>query len=398
MRDETMTTKTKSITLSTEQEAAKNKILKWWKKLDRKQPECLKLAGYAGTGKTTLIKYVISEIREKSKGLNVAYCAFTGKASTVMRSKLDDLGSNEYCGTIHGLVYRPVLDPKTQFLKGFVRKESLSDYNLIVIDEASMVNKEIFDDISKYKVPILAVGDHGQLPPVSGNFNLMGKPDVKLETIHRQAEDNPIIKLSMVARKTGRIKIGDHGPGVQKIGTTRLFETIRDTFDPDALYLCAFNATRVFINQIYRESMNIRSKTPIKGEKVICLKNNREAAIYNGLTGILKEIKPEGKDLYNTKIEMDDDNVFEGKLARYQFGQKNTPQNWKIWQKGNLFDWGYCLTVHKAQGSEAKKVILIEQRMPSVEDHYFAKWLYTAVTRASQEILIIKQEQPVRPF
>ncbi|MCG3177358.1 MAG: ATP-dependent RecD-like DNA helicase [Candidatus Omnitrophica bacterium] len=379
------------IVLSPDQEKARDVVLDWWYEKDRQRNGGLvKLAGYAGTGKTTLLKHIIKEIHEssvKDGPVKVAYCAFTGKASSILRGKLD-LQEDDFCGTIHSLIYYPILSDSGK-LKGWGRTESI-DYDLIVIDEASMVNEDLFKDIWKFGVPILAVGDHGQLPPVTGDFNLMGKPDVRLEQIHRQAADNPIIVVATKARMHGKLAPQVYGPGVYKIETTHLYQAIADTFDPKALYLCAFNATRTYINKVYRERIGLTSEKPVKGEKVICLRNNKKAGIYNGMTGILTKIEPSGKDLYAIEVDMDDDSKFAGHVSRFQFGQKDVPKDWNVYSMGNLFDWGYCLTVHKAQGSEAEKVILIEQRGASMEDAIFKKWLYTAVTRAKKELLIIK--------
>lgn len=376
--------------LSPEQDAALAAILAWWRETKGK-PGLFKLAGYAGTGKTTLMGEVVKELRDSDKDLTIAFATFTGKASTVLSGKVE-LGSDDYCGTIHGLIYTPIV--VDGHVKGWRRKDDLGDVRLILIDEASMVNEEIFRDIAQYGLPILAVGDHGQLPPVNGTFNLMGSPDFRLETIHRQAEGNPIVKLSMDARTHGgRVHAGTYGPGVRKVVVPELSKAVRDHFDKDAVYLCAFNGTRVFVNKLFREILGIRSAAPIKGERLICLRNNREEGIYNGMTGIITKIEQKGKDQYAVELDMDGGGRFEGVCSRNQFGQANTPQNWNVRRLGNLFDWAYCMTVHKAQGSEAEKVVLIEQRMPQAEDHLFAKWLYTGITRARKELLIIKVGQ-----
>lgn len=384
-------TEAATINLSPEQEEAKAAVLAWWSVARTAGRGTFKLAGYAGTGKTTLLGDLLASIKVKEK-VSVAFCTITGKASTILRSKLS-LDDSDFCGTIHSLIYRPILGDGGA-LKGWVRAGDLGgNHGLLVVDEASMVSEEIYHDLQKFGVPILAVGDQGQLPPVKGDFNLMSKPDFKLETIHRQAEDNPIIRLSMQARKYGEVDEGTYDIGVRKIVVTSLARAIADNFDPAATYLCAFNSTRVFLNRLYRERMRIKSIGPIKGERVICLKNNRKEGIFNGMTGVLKAIAKGGKDTYTVKIEMDGGDIFEGQISKFQFGQKETPQNWNTMTHGNLFDWGYSLTVHKAQGSEADKIILIEQRGANTDDFLYAKWLYTGVTRSKKELLIIKVRQ-----
>jgi len=371
------------ITLSPDQELAAGTILHWW----QSGGKLIKLAGFAGTGKSTVCRYIIQRIRSGTeRQIRVAYCAFTGKAAQILASKVE-LEDGDTCSTIHSLIYLPVV--KDGVVKRWKRNPSL-DADLIVVDEASMVDEVLFKDLEKFGIPIMAVGDHGQLPPVKGDFNLMEKPDVRLEKIHRQAEGNPIIGVSVQARRNGSIAPGEYGPGVEKRVVPSLFPALEECFDKDALYLCAFNSTRCYLNKFYRQRMNIASAAPVKGEKVICLRNNREAGIFNGQTGILKDIKSDGAELYLVKIQMDDGTVFEGDVSRFQFGQRDVPKDWNVYKMGNLFDFGYAVTVHKAQGSQARKVVLVEER-GAWNDDYHARWVYTAVTRASEELLVLSK-------
>lgn len=371
------------IQLSEDQQLASDAVFDWWKKGSK----LLRLAGFAGTGKTTTVREIIERIRKKSeKRVRVSYCAFTGRASQILASKID-LQDGDTCSTIHALIYQPVV--KDGRIRGWKRVDKL-DADLLVVDEASMVDKFIFADLEKFGIPILAVGDHGQLPPVNGDFNLMEKPDIRLEKIHRQAEGNPIIGVSMIARKQGKIPIGDYGQGVEKRSYKSLFQVLDETFDPNAVYLCAFNTTRCILNRFYRQKMRVKASEPIKGEKVICLKNNREAGIFNGMTGVIEEIAAEGRELYKVKIKMDGGATYDGYISRFQFGQREVPKFWDTKEMGDLFDWGYAMTTHKAQGSQARKVILIEER-GRWDDDYHAKWLYTSATRAQEELLILEQ-------
>lgn len=391
------------ITLSEDQKLAHDALVDFWKVANKKdRPEEFKgyitMGGFAGTGKTTTISKTVEKIAESKKDrIGIAFCALTGKASNVLRSKLDFFDADlDYCGTIHSLMYRPVI--KNKIIRGWKRVESI-DYDLIVVDEASMVNGEIFRDLMSYKKPIIAVGDHGQLPPISGDFNLMGKPDIRLETIHRQAADNPIIQLSLSVRKNFRIQAAKFGEGVEKVVVSDLAKVVSLMIDPKAadkmpLFLCAFNATRVFLNRVIRQSLGIRKREPVAGDRVICLRNNRDAGIYNGMTGVIQKISSNGKDTYRAEIKMDgESDCYEGLISKYQFGQPSTPSNWNVHKQGDLFDFGYCLTVHKSQGSESPNVVLIEQRIPNYDDRDFSKWLYTGITRAKETLLIITTQK-----
>lgn len=352
------------------------------------------VGGYAGTGKTTLLAKVLETLQMTDNPPVVVFCCYTGKAASVLRGKLKDAGiwrENMYVGTIHGLIYEP--DIAGGIIIGWHRVESIAA-DLIVVDEASMVNEEIWKDLRSYGVPIIAVGDHGQLPPIQGAFNLMEKPDYKLEKIHRQAEDNPIIKLSMIARVEGEIKSGMHGTGVWK--TSGKNDAILDRVKnlKETLFLCGTNRTRRSINKAVRERFGFKGDTPQNGEKVICLRNNREEGIFNGMQGKVVSIKPISKFWYQAKIHMEDRADYSGRVLKEQFGAERTIQEHEsIEQKDlkDLFDFGYCLTVHKAQGSEAESVVLFEERFSQSTDDQWRRWLYTAVTRARKYLMIVNR-------
>lgn len=380
------------ITLSPDQQEAFDCIMDHWQKGSTR----LTVGGYAGTGKTTLIKEAVKALRGRSrrkwrqKDARIAFCAYTGKASEVLRRKLhasQAMNSDDYCGTIHGLIYEPTFyDGK---LVGFKRRDTL-DYDLIVVDESSMVNEDIDSDLSSYKVPILYVGDHGQLPPIEGQLNLMANPDIKLEKIHRQAEGNPIIKLSMMARETGCIPVGEYGPYARKISDQMAVDKIENP--QDALILCNFNYFRVSMNRRVRSLLGIVERGPVVGDRVICLKNNKDAGIYNGMTGTIKTIQEHDLLSYWAEIDMDGSGLFSGLISTKQFGAEKTPMRVAGWTKEHpveCFDFGYAITVHKAQGSEADRVVLFEQRSQYQDNDNWKRWFYTAVTRARERLLIV---------
>jgi exodeoxyribonuclease-5 len=105
----------------------------------------------------------------------------------VLGNKLMNIGPEDYVGTIHSLMYFPETDDVSGMILGWHRREWL-EFDFIFVDEASMVGKEIWEDLLAYGVPIVAIGDHGQLPPIGkDNFNLMEDPEYVLTEIHRQA-------------------------------------------------------------------------------------------------------------------------------------------------------------------------------------------------------------------
>jgi exodeoxyribonuclease-5 len=388
-REERKTVEMKTVELTEEQRKAHDAIVDYFKaSRGKEEPGFISMGGYAGTGKTTTTGAVMGTLRaEHDDKFRVALCAYTGKAASVLASKVEGMGPRDYCGTIHSLIYQPLV--QENIVTGWKRRDSIPA-DVLIVDEASMVSEEIAGDLRRLKIPIVYVGDHGQLPPVNGNFSLMKDPVLKLEKIHRQAESSPIIQLSIRARKEGRLPFGGFGDGVSKIPYIKLVDTVLQNYKPDRLYLCGYNATRTFLNKVVRGAMNITATKPIKGDRVICLRNNRNLGIYNGMTGTMGDLEPADKDTYKATIKLDDrDTNFAGRISRYQFGQKATPQNWSTQKLGDLFDWAYAMTVHKAQGSEANHVVFVEERLPEVDDHFHARFLYTAVTRAKETLLII---------
>ena len=299
--------------------------------------------------------------------------------------------------TIHSLIYSPIIDDKKKEIIGWKRQEELAA-DLIVVDEASMVDETIWADLLSYQKPIIAVGDHGQLPPINGNFNLMARPDLLLEAIHRQAADNPIIEVSLLARTEGKIPIKAFGRGVKKLSKTEPetgneVEELLSNFSPETLLLCGYNYTRVKLNQVIRNKLGFESPDPQVNDRVICLRNNHEKEIYNGMLGSIFQIKKKNDNWYRAHIMMDEEEeMYDGQIAAIQFNNKeslNFTEKRKLIMEGDLFDFGYALTVHKAQGSQAKKVVLFEERFAKMDEAMWRRWLYTAVTRAEEELVII---------
>ncbi|HSH31275.1 MAG TPA: AAA family ATPase [Candidatus Saccharimonadales bacterium] len=389
-----------SYTLSADQAEALTAIGHWYK---NKTAPYLTLGGYAGTGKTTLIAYLRQALRQHDEDSKVAFCAFTGKAARVLTDKLREQKvprRGDTVSTIHSLIYTAETGPGGQVIN-WQRKDKL-DYDLIMVDEASMIDQAIWTDLVSFEVPILAVGDHGQLPPIGSSFNLMAAPQLRLEHIFRQAETSPIIELATMARTRGHIPVGEYGPGVKKLSkgdadTGQTVQELLESSGSDQLVLCGYNHTRVKLNQAIRGYRDYDSPLPASGDRVVCLRNNRKAKLYNGMTGYISYLAPAendpGKLWYYASIRLDNEDYdYEGYVLRGQFGAtetlKTVPKN-PDGAVGDLFDFGYALTVHKAQGSQARRVLVFEERFPKMSDDDWRRWLYTAVTRATDELIIV---------
>ncbi len=389
-------------TLSQNQAKALAAIGAWYRE---KQAPFLTLGGYAGTGKTTLIALLRQALHEYDSDVKVAFCAYTGKASQVLKQKLREqrtLRRGDNVSTIHSLIYNSSTTAEGH--TSWSLKDELA-YNIIIVDEASMVDELIWNDLLSFDIPILAVGDHGQLPPINSNFNLMAEPQLRLEQIFRQEAESPIIQVAQQARTTGSIAIKDYGPGVTKLNkydseTGQIVEDTLANWRGDLMVLCGYNHTRVSLNKHIRSLRDIETEEPTVGDVVVCLRNMRSEHLYNGLIGTIVSIEPAPDDETNqwfwTEIYFDNENMtFSGYTLREQFGAKETvqrPPKAPGDNTGALFDFGYALTVHKAQGSQSPRVLLFEERFPKMSDDDWRRWLYTAVTRAETELTIVGTE------
>ena len=391
----------------------------------KKPKKQITVVGYAGTGKTTILATYRARLR-KQMTIPVAFATFTGKASLVLKNKLEQHTSGYLTGldsisTIHKLIYRPEYKKDkhgNKILVNWVRIEKGDlDVELIIIDEASMISKKLWDDLTYFDVPIVAVGDHGQLPPVGDQFSILKNPDLVLTKIHRQAENNPIIKMSMYVRNSGYIPHGIHDNNYEKENGPRLFKMswnndpqCQSTFfnidfsKDDVICLCGLNHTRVGINKLIRDRlMNHNRQEPYPGEKVICLKNNYDDNIFNGQTAVVEWFKRHSKDIYSLTLDFGDGELFDCLSNKCCFNQEKydgafelvNSKNVSAFIKGtifnsvNLFDFGYCISVHKSQGSEWDKVVVFEERSQYWNDDFYKRWLYTAITRAREKLFVI---------
>lgn len=391
------------LTLSPDQQKSLETIINWYKSTQKGGPQAfITLGGYAGSGKTTLIAVIRQDLAKLDKDLKVGFASYTGKAARVLRNRLTEqkvLLPKDTVGTIHSLIYSPIVNEKEEII-GWKTKDKI-DRKLIIIDEASMVDETIWRHLLSYQVPIIVVGDHGQLPPIAGNFNLMQDPKIRLEQIHRQASENPIIGLSINAREKGEIEFGSYSDNVKKYDLSdldsqdRLIELFNSQ-ENDTIILCGYNTTRVRLNNQIRTLRGFDSPIPQVGDRVICLRNNHAKNIFNGMLGTIESIEVADENWYLAQIALDDEEIFyKGLIFRAQFGS-NTSLNFtnqrSLLMKGDLFDFGYALTVHKAQGSQAKRVILFEERFKQMDENQWKRWLYTAVTRAEEELYIFARK------
>jgi exodeoxyribonuclease-5 len=384
--------------LSNDQYAARKAIFDWYR--DGGYAPFF-LAGYAGTGKTTLVKHMIAEA--KSPG-TIAVLAPTNKAARVLREK----GVTQ-AQTIHSFLYgEPEFgdcecgstdkrnhDKRCPALKMDFKLRGIFSLNgeiieeipptLIIVDEASMVNEKIAKDILDKGIPTIFVGDPGQLPPVEGQ-PVFKVPSFTLEEIQRQAAENPIIRLAHMVRHGQQLRPGSYGGSV--ITRDTLDRAEFDTDDWDQILVWK-HVTRVKYNNRYRQLIG-RNGILEKGETVLFKSTHKELGIANGdMFPVVDIIEKEDKQYMELVLDYGDGKPVKVSTWRQGFGGA---QDWKDL---STMDFrfrvhhaqamhSYAITTHSAQGSEWPRVLIAQDgsRDP--------KWLYTALTRAKERMMLFQ--------
>ncbi len=361
---------------SPQQDAALLAVSRW---LKAGTPQVFRLFGYAGTGKTTLARH----IAENASG-EVAFAAFTGKAAHVMRAK-----GCRGAGTIHSLIYRTRGEDENGPTFVLNHDSAASKAALIVIDECSMVDEEIGRDLLSFETPVLVLGDPAQLPPIAGGgFFTESQPDVMLTEVHRQAADDPIVRLSMIAREGGRLEEGRYGES-RVVGRDAIEQ--EEVLAADQV-LVGRNVTRRNYNARIRELLGRESPVPVAGETLVCLRNDRKRGLLNGSLWSVQRARQPRKGLLRYTLSPDDGGTgkartvvsinpafFDGTADALPLPER---------RRSDEFDYGYVLTVHKAQGSQWDEVMLFDESFAFRENR--ARWLYTGITRAASKLTVVR--------
>ncbi len=430
------------IALSGQQSAAVKTIVDWYRNRAHQQ-QVARIWGYAGTGKSTITRYIVEELGlDAEAGGQVLYAGFTGKAALFMTRK------GTPASTIHSLIYRvseatpaeierikeEIADLKAKLptmgaaerLFGdsqlrslelrladihkprFVLNEqsALRDAKLLVLDEVSMVGDAMARDLLAFGKPILVLGDPGQLPPVKGEGAFTrAEPDVMLTEIHRQAGESAIIRLATLAREGAPVPYGEHDTFVWKMR--------RDDVTPGQMLrggqvICGRNATRIQLNIAMKRAAGFDGTYPTGAvrdggpEKIICLKNRNDLGLVNGMFVELADVRDENEHSFSATVRTEDGAVIGGTpdkperqlIYKGHFDdhveQDRERDRRDHWLKKGLIEavWGYAITCHKAQGSQYPTVVVYDDGLGrTAEDR--ARWLYTAITRAEWGLVIL---------
>lgn len=428
-----------SISLSDKQRAAIATIKDWYLNRTKEQQVC-RVFGYAGVGKSTIVKYAIEELGlSTEKPGEVLYAAFTGKAALVMTRK------GTPASTIHSLIYRvseatpkeiEKLEKEAAEIRGGLHRlgvaerlfeearlrslelrlkdahkprfvlnaeSAVRDCKLLVLDEVSMVGEEMARDLLAFGKPTLVLGDPGQLPPVKGEgaFDTC-TPDVLLTEVHRQAGESAVLRLATLAREGKWIPYGHHDDFVWKMRRTDV--------GPEQLLkadqvICGRNATRIQLNVGMKRAAGFDDVFPAgAGEKLICLKNRNDVGLVNGMFVTLEDIEDDGDEIaFTASITSEDGKRIGG-------GANGKSERFRVW-RGPFLDhvapdpdrerreyqkkrtavecvWGWAITCHKSQGSSWPNIVIYDDGLGrTAEDR--ARWLYTAITRAERGLVLL---------
>ena len=388
--------------------------------LTKKQEEGLKIAieryknkekytcisGYAGTGKSTLVKFIIQALGVPED--KVCYATFTGKAAQVLLKK-----GNKNVLTLHRLLFESFPKPDGTFY----RKPVIDIYeDIVIVDEVSMAPKSLIQQLFKYNVHVICLGDPFQLPPVDKDEDngLLAHPHIFLDEIMRQAQESEIIRLTMDIRAGKPIMYNNKGKEALILKKNELNTGMLQWADQ---ILVGTNATRVGINNQMRELMG-RGTKPEDGDKIICLRNYWDVLaenadpLVNGTIGYINNSFDSfvqiPRYLGGGQISTIEGNFISDSDANFGNLSMDTKMiltgekcvDWKTAYKLNAnpktrgllpleFTYAYAITCHKSQGSEWDKVLVLEERFPFDKTEH-ARWLYTACTRAADKLVLVR--------
>lgn len=365
------------------------------------------ISGYAGTGKSTLVKTIVQNLPGIDPDRDVVYACFTGKAAQVLLKK-----GNKNVTTLHKLLYESIPKPDGTF---YHKPKITIEYPVVVVDEVSMAPKNLMELLFKHNVFIIALGDPFQLPPVDKDQDngLLNNPDIFLDEIMRQELDSEIVQLSMKIRNYEPIEYFK-GSDVIVMPKAGLNTGVLQWADQ---ILVGTNATRVAVNNQMRLLLG-RGERPENGDKVICLRNywdnfaTNDDPLVNGTIGYIDNVYESfnktpswaGNEVIKVlhadfisdsgadfgPLQMDEKEILTGERCLNYKIIYRLMSNWRTQHLVPMeFTYGYAITGHKSQGSEWDKVLVLEERFPFEKEEH-ARWLYTCVTRASERLVLVR--------
>lgn len=382
------------------------------------------LGGLAGSGKSTLVEHIVKDLTGR-----ICYAAPTGKAALNMRNK-----GCPSAKTIHQLCFRPAggeppSPAELQRLRDEIKRlktipaaqatvEKLTEQlaraeqdvdrkglrfslnldselrgaRLGIVDEISMVDRQLGEGLESFGTPLLVIGDPAQLPPVYGaGYFTSREPDVFLDEVHRQALDSPILQLADLARRGRPLPYGEIGPGVDVRRQPAKGDTSLEPRALDAeMIIVGRNKTRHACNAKLRRLRGHEAPAPQPGERVICLRNDHELGLLNGSTWRVERCVPNYDDMTATleAVSLDNGAHVECSTWLHHFMGREEELGGHERRRRAEFAHAAAITCHKAQASQWDDVLLFDESKQFGKDA--SKWLYTALTRASKTLTVVQ--------
>lgn len=433
-------------TLTAEQSSGIEAIKKWYEDAIDGLAGPYRLFGPAGTGKTTMAKHIPAAL-----GVSAKFMAYTGKAAHVLTRK------GVEARTIHSSIYYPTADEnaraelrKAERSLGILRnaprdepesdpeisailtqgggsiEETIADLSreiteltartkrmswewnpeammedmpgILILDEVSMVNEKLATDIERYEIPVLVLGDPSQLPPVEGGGHYINaQPDFMLEEIHRQALESPVLELATRIRLSQGGRLGMTGDDLEPASLAAAMQA-------DQVIVWS-NKRRWAMIDAMRRNWGRPNGVPVKDDRIMCLTNNRDLAVFNGQQFTV---------LHSTQTAMgptvtvqDDDGrtrtipTFADGFAGMDLEKQAKGSGAGIRGGRMLATFAQAITCHKSQGSEWNHVYVVNE-LPAMmgmtarregqaaAEGHARRWIYTAVTRASERVTVTR--------
>ncbi len=415
------------VRLSSEQLACCQDISNW---LAEGTSRHFVVAGEAGSGKTTVLAQFLLQ-----SGLDPARTLIatpTTKAKEVLRHKLPSgRGWRSRLRTLASVIWRfarPAHDGQDLVFTKTGTKSPASDHRLsgvsiVIVDEASMVTRAMHKALTDH-YRVIYFGDADQLPPVIEEeskdvpADVLLNPDFSLKTIHRQADESPILQAAARAKRGDQLEffewtdervslLNEHADGVDSVE----FGALVQTHD---IVLAGRNVTRIAANQFIRKVRGFMEYPgdgiPKPGEILIATANMRDALdggpIANGERLIVESC------LGHVQARSDDLGVLDLRVQVFVEGEPSRRGDVIVSSQmlnglhvrgsqivtrdvsgpvSNILrcEWGYAVTVHKAQGSEWPAVLVLDDVV--VDDHIQrSRWNYVAYSRAIERLTVLK--------